>query len=246
MEQQNQDKVSSYLANRILEKVFRRFSVFGDSEFFNNQDFHIAKVLEENYEIIKKEFEEIDKRTNDFAVFHKVSDDQLYISNDDKWRLFFLKSVNVRFENNCDQMPETMKLIDADKNIVSAYLSVLGPNKMLMPHCGPWSGILRIHLALKVPESDGTGCTLVVNGKEYKWQEGKVVVFDDTYEHIAVNMTDEERTVLFMDFMRPLPFPLRWINRICLGTARYLPYFKGYIKRIRDWEKNFYEAVPRG
>ena len=127
MEQQNQDKVSSYLANRILEKVFRRFSVFGDSEFFNNQDFHIAKVLEENYGIIKKEFEEIDKRTNEFAVFHKVSDDQLYISNDDKWRLFFLKSVNVRFENNCDQMPETMKLIDADKNIVSAYLSVLGP-----------------------------------------------------------------------------------------------------------------------
>jgi len=240
MEQQSQDNSKGYFIDALVEKLFRKFSLFGDKEFFNKKDFPIAKLLEDNYETIKKEFDELDKRTKEFAVFHEISDDQLFISDDEKWRLFFLKAVTVRFDKNCEQMPKTMKLLDSDNSVVSVYLSVLGPRKMLMPHRGPWSGIFRVHLGLKIPED---GCTLVVNGKEYKWREGEAVVFDDTYEHIAVNMTEQERTVLFIDFMRPLPFPLKALNWVCLRSARYVPYFRGYMKRIKDWENAFYKAA---
>jgi len=117
---------------------------------------------------------------------------------------------------------------------------VIGPRKMLMPHEGPWCGILRVHLGLDIP-TEGKGCVLVVNKEEYRWEEGRAVVFDDTYEHMAVNMTNRNRVVLFLDYMRPLPAPLSWLNHFVVYAARFMDYFKEPIKRHKEWEKQFYK-----
>ena len=219
--------------------MFRKFSLLGNKVFFDNEDFPITKVLEDKYPIIKGEFEKMQDRLNDFAPFQEISPDQIYISNDDKWKMFFLKAGKVKFERNCQEFPETMKIIDSEKNLVSAYFSVIGPRKMLMPHEGPWCGVLRIHLGLQIP-TEGKGCTLVVNQQEYRWEEGKAVVFDDTYEHIAVNMTDKDRIVLFLDYMRPLPWPLNWLNHFVVYMARFFPYFRIPVQKHKEWEKKFY------
>ena len=73
------------------------------------------------------------------------------------------------------------------------------------------------------------------------WEEGKAVVFDDTYEHMAVNMTNRDRVVLFLDYMRPLPAPLSWLNHLVVYMARFMDYFKEPIKRHKEWEKTFYK-----
>ena len=155
-------------------------------------------------------------------------------------KMFFLKAGKIRFDRNCQEFPETMKIIDAEKNLISAYFSVIGPRKMLMPHEGPWCGVLRVHLGLDIP-TEGKGCVLVVNKQEYRWEEGKAVVFDDTYEHMAVNMTNRNRVVLFLDYMRPLPAPLSWLNHFVVYMARFMDYFKEPIKRHKEWEKQFYK-----
>ena len=175
----------------------------------------------------------------DFPLFQDISPEQKSISNDDKWKMFFLKSNNIRFKRNCEQFPETMKIVDSDKNIVSAYFSILESNKMLTPHEGPWSGVLRMHLGVDIP-NDGKGCTLSVMGEEYQWQDGEVVVFDDTYTHFAINLTDHPRVVLFMDYMRPLPWPLHTLNKFFIFIGRFLPYYKVPLTRHREWEKRFY------
>ena len=90
-------------------------------------------------------------------------------------------------------------------------------------------------------------------GKEYRWKTGKVVIFDDTYEHFAINLTDNIRVVLFMDYLRPLPLPLHWLNKFCINdscrtkrssggvgtdTAKMaflqsnIPHFKCWVRRI--------------
>lgn len=91
---------------------------------------------------------------------------------------------------------------------------------MLVPHEGPWSGVLRMHLGVDIP-TDGEGCTLSVRGEQYQWKDGEVVVFDDTYEHFAINLTDHPRVVLFMDYMRPLPWPLHALNKFCIYIGRF-------------------------
>ena len=181
----------------------------------------------------------ISSRVSEFALFQDISPDQIYISNDDKWKMFFLKTSKIRFEKSCSLFPKTMSIIDSEKNLVSAYFSVIGPKKMLMPHEGPWCGVLRIHMGIDIP-TEGHGCALVVNQKEYKWKEGECVVFDDTYEHFAINTTDRDRVVLFLDYMRPLPPVLNAINHFVVYMARHMRYFKEPIKRLAEWEKQFY------
>jgi beta-hydroxylase len=51
-----------------------------------------------------------------------------------------------------------------------------------------------------------------VDSEVAHWEEGRSVVFDDTYMHEVWNETDEERVVLFVDFTRPLPFPVSVLN----------------------------------
>lgn len=236
---------NDWIIERIMRPVFRRFSKAGNHAYFDKADFPVAQMLESNYELIRQEFDRMKARINEFAPFQDISPDQIHISNDDKWKMFFLMAGKVRFERNCKEFPETMKLIDSDKNLVSAYFSVIGPNKMLMPHEGPWCGVLRMHLGIEIP-TDGKGCILVVDQKEYRWKEGEVVVFDDTYEHFAVNLTDNTRVVLFLDYLRPLPWPLSWVNHLIVYIARFLPYFKIPIKRHKEWEKTFYGAEANG
>ena len=233
-------EVNGWAIEKFFRPIFRSFSKLGDSVFFDKNYFPITNTLESRYWIIRDEFELIRNRVKDFAPFQDISPDQIYISNDDKWKMFFLKAGKIRFEKNCEQFPKTMEILDSDPNIVSAYFSVIGPKKMLMPHEGPWCGILRIHLGIDIP-TEGSGCTLVVNQQEYKWKNGKCVVFDDTYEHFAVNTTDKDRVVLFLDYMRPLPWPLSWINHFVVYMARYMRYFKEPIKRHAEWEKTFYK-----
>ena len=233
-------EVNGWFVEKTFRPIFRKFSKKGNRVFFDNADFPVTAVLEQNYDVIRAEFERMRNRIDEFAPFQTISPDQIYISNDDKWKMFFLKAGKIRFDRNCQEFPETMKIIDADKNLISAYFSVIGPKKMLMPHEGPWCGILRVHLGLDIP-TEGKGCVLVVNEQEYRWEEGKAVVFDDTYEHIAVNMTDRNRVVLFMDYMRPLPRPLNWLNHLIVYLARYMTYFREPIKRHKVWEEEFYK-----
>ena len=235
-------EVNGWFIEKIMRPIFRKFSIAGNKAYFDNSQFPVTDVLQENYPAIKAEFDKISSRIHEFAPFQDISPDQVRISNDDKWKMFFLKAGKIRFDRNCLEFPETMKILDAEKNIVSAYFSVIGPKKMLMPHEGPWCGVLRMHLGIKVP-TDGKGCSLLVNKEEYRWKEGEVVVFDDTYEHFAVNMTDNTRVVLFLDYMRPLPRPLSWINHLVVYMARFLPYFKEPIKRHKKWEETFYGDV---
>ena len=58
------------------------------------------------------------------------------------------------------------------------------------------------HLALIVPD-DGKHSWLTVAGVKIPWEEGKGILFDDTFEHSARNGAREDRVVLIVDIFRP-------------------------------------------
>jgi aspartyl/asparaginyl beta-hydroxylase (cupin superfamily) len=231
-------QISTMWIERLLKKPFHKYCLLGDKKYFDPYVLPVAKELEDNFPAIQAEIKTILTRYNDFAPFQDISPDQTYISNDDKWRMFFFKAAGVNFRRNQSFAPNTFSILNRHKDIVSAYISVLGPRKMLMPHEGPWSGILRMHLGVVVPGNKE--CTLVNGGEEYHWEEGRVVLFDDTYEHIGVNQTDELRAILFLDVMRPLPQPWRFINWAILRLSVLFPYIWVPYFRHKRWEKKFY------
>ena len=96
--------------------------------------------------------------------------------------------------------------------MTSAMISILGPNKHIPPHRGPYKGVLRLLLPIQMP-SDRTNCYIIVDGQRYEWEEGRSFVFDDALYHEVHNATSEIRVALFVDFYRPLLFPLNVINK---------------------------------
>jgi aspartyl/asparaginyl beta-hydroxylase (cupin superfamily) len=77
--------------------------------------------------------------------------------------------------------------------------SALNPHKRITPHTGPMNGIIRAHLGLVVPK----GAYIRVGKDERTWEEGKLLVFDDSFEHEVWNHSDYVRIVLFINFWHP-------------------------------------------
>ena len=105
-----------------------------------------------------------------------------------------------------------------------AGFSRLAPGAHIVPHRGyeGYSGyVLRLHLGLDVP----AGCGIRVGTETKGWQEGKCLVFDDSFEHEAWNRGDRTRTVLLCDFLNPLR------RRPLLLNPKFTPELIGYIEK---------------
>lgn len=95
--------------------------------------------------------------------------------------------------------------------------SVFTPGTHLLPHRGVTNTRCVGHLPLIVPDD----CALSVGGELHHWQEGRVVVFDDTYEHEAWNRSGSTRVVLIFDLWNPhLTLPERQaVQRVVEGIG---------------------------
>jgi beta-hydroxylase len=50
------------------------------------------------------------------------------------------------------------------------------------------------------------------------------------------NDSDCHRVVLFVDFERPLPFPLSMLNRLMIWLVSRSPFVTKAVERFREWE----------
>ena len=73
---------------------------------------------------------------------------------------------------------------------------------MIAPHAGPTNARLRVHLPLVLPPSGGS-CGIRVGGVDRIYEEGKCVVFDDSYLHETWNDGEGERVLLLFDVWHP-------------------------------------------
>ena len=157
-----------------------------------------AQSLIDNFDTIKSELNEVLKDYDNIPEFDKIDEKQHnFINNDNKkWKTYVFKFYDDYNEENCKKCPETAKLLKK-LPLDLAMFSIMEKGKVLIPHRGPWRGLLRLHLGLDVPQ----GATITVDGEKYEWKEKELVLFDDTFEHSVVNPTGR-RVVLFMDLKR--------------------------------------------
>ena len=117
------------------------------------------------------------------------------------WNTFNFFFYGKKYEENCALCPKTTAILESLPRFEKDHImfSALNPHARIPPHVGPMNGILRAHLGLVVPQ----GCYIRVGPDERSWQEGKVMVFDDSFEHEVFNHSDAVRIVLFMNFWHP-------------------------------------------
>ncbi|HUR40731.1 MAG TPA: aspartyl/asparaginyl beta-hydroxylase domain-containing protein [Verrucomicrobiae bacterium] len=121
------------------------------------------------------------------------------------WNAFFFYRHGVRNDENCRRCPKTAALLD-DLPLIrlpgatpEICFSILTPGSHILPHRGDSNLRSVVHLGLVVPES----CALNVAGEARGWEAGRVLAFDDTYEHEAWNRSESVRAVLLMDAWNP-------------------------------------------
>lgn len=187
----------------------------GDTAFFDTADFPWVEEVEALYSSIKSEFELANGNIDLLPAFQEFNDQQQKLSSDDKWKVLVFKFYGENIEESLAHFPATAKLLGHIPGWTTGMFSILKPGKIIPPHDGPYKGVLRYHLGLNIPEN----CAIEVKGEVKSWKEGGSLIFDDTFTHSAWNKSDKDRSVLFVDFIRPLPFPLNILNEWVICTA---------------------------
>ncbi len=226
---------------RSLDGYFGRHSLVGDHTFFDPADFAWIPALEAGFPAIRRELEAVLSYRDDLPNFQDISTDQYQLTDDDRWKTYFFHGYGFTADRNLARCPETARLLQGIPGLTTAMFSILAPQKRIPPHGGPYKGVLRLHLALMVPEP-AEACGIRVGSDVRHWEEGRSLVLDDVHEHEAWNDTDGTRVVLFVDFKRPLRGVPRVVNDTMITLIGWSPFVQDAKARHKAWERRFEAA----
>ena len=224
------------LGERILapiERFIGKRSLVGDATFFEPERFAWVEHIEANWQVIREELEGVLEDREGLANFQDISKDQIEITDDDRWKTFFLYGYGFEAKLGVQMCPRTAALMREIPGMTTAMFSILSPHKHILDHRGPYKGVLRYHLGLIVPGPEGS-CRIRVGNDVRCWNEGKSLIFDDSHPHEVWNDCDSYRVVLFVDFVRPVVFPLSLLNRLIIWTIARTPSIREPMDRVRQ------------
>jgi aspartate beta-hydroxylase len=194
------------------------------------RDFPNARKFQENWQKIRDEA--IQVRLEKMPRFHDLMPEQADISANDglDWRMFILKAYGVGVPENIAKMPTLAAILAECPEVKSATISFLAPRKHIPEHRGPFRGIMRFHLGLRIPkEPSGKPATIMmIDHKEYRISDGDILLWDDTFPHEVLNNADEPRIALLLDVWRPrMPVDMEILSRVIVGVVQVGMKYRG-------------------
>jgi hypothetical protein len=165
-------------------------------EIHDRRRFPWVAALEAAFPVIQREFLELQRGGSGFVTVHRTH------TSTGEWAAAYLWAFGQKVDATCRACPETVRALGAIPGVAqfgTTLYSALAPHTQIAPHHGYSNAKLRCQLPLRVPG----GCKLKVGDQEVEQQEGRCIVFDDSFLHSAWNDSDEARFVLVFDFFHP-------------------------------------------
>lgn len=186
------------------------YPYLAQGQFFEREQFDWVAEIEAATPAIR---EELLALIDEGADFHPYVEDAAnrpnkpfaHLNNNPEWSALYLWRDARPVEENAARCPRTMAalakvpLSDIGSRSPQVLFSRLAPGAYIPPHHGMLNCRLICHLPLVVPP----GCWLRVGNDTRIWEEGKLLIFDDSIEHEAKNPSGELRVVLLFDIWRP-------------------------------------------
>ena len=180
-------------------------------QFYEREQFDWVAGIEEKTDEIRTELTAVMNDDSRFSPYVKSTDAHLGQNNqgledNDKWSALFLWEYGRLVTENAALFPNTFKALEAAPlpDITSqapmALFSKLAAETRIPPHNGLLNTRLICHLPIIVPENCGA---LRVGNEERSWVEGEMLIFDDSIEHEAWNLSKNERVLLLFEVWRP-------------------------------------------
>ena len=178
-------------------------------QFFDTSEFDWVPGVEAAAPAIRAELESLLATREGFRPYIQSDPDKprldanTLLDNAD-WSARFLCENGRLNEDTIARCPATWRALQAvpQPHMTSsptAMFSLLRPGARIAPHTGTHNIRLVCHLPLIVPPD----CHFRVGNEVRQWEEGKLLIFDDTIEHEAWNGSDRDRVVLIFDIWRP-------------------------------------------
>ncbi len=182
--------------------------------FYTLEETPQLKILEDNYALILNELHSLRANAkNNYwnATFPGYVDEK----SKGKWQVFSFQFFGIKHPLNCSLCPKTYAVLQQIPGLISADFSYLPAHTHIKAHKGFTPMVLRAHLGLSIPNK----CGIRLEHETRKWEEGKLLVFDDSFEHEAWNESDEDRFVLMLDIVNPRwEYSAEQINRYKIET----------------------------
>jgi hypothetical protein len=186
------------------------FPYLANRQFFEREEFDWAPALEAATAGIKEELETVLAQGADFQPYVEDDADRPRrefhgLHGDASWTALYLWRDGKPVPENAARFPRAMAALekvpmtDIGAKTPSVLFSKLTPGAHIPPHRGMLNCRMIGHLPLIVPG----GCWLRVGNETRNWEEGKLLIFDDSFEHEAKNDSSETRIVLLFDIWRP-------------------------------------------
>ncbi|XP_056338949.1 aspartyl/asparaginyl beta-hydroxylase isoform X1 [Oenanthe melanoleuca] len=160
----------------------------------------LVKSLEKNWKLIRDEgLAVMDKKRSLFLP----EDENLREKGD--WSQFTLWQQGRKNENACKSVPKTCALLERFPEATGCRrgqikYSIMHPGTHVWPHTGPTNCRLRMHLGLVIPRE---GCRIRCAQENRGWEEGKVLIFDDSFEHEVWQDAESYRLIFIVDVWHP-------------------------------------------
>jgi aspartate beta-hydroxylase len=190
--------------NNIFPSIYQR-SIFNEGNlrakpFWTREETGYEKYfksLEENWPVIK----------NEGLKLLATKGGKLFTAEDENLteKEFILYTRGVRMDKNCLKTPQTCKIIDRIEAAractrCQAKFSLMEAGTHAWPHCAPTNTRLRSHLGLVVANV----ARIRVLNETREWHEGKLLIFDDSFEHEASNNASTTYLlILIVDLWHP-------------------------------------------
>jgi aspartyl/asparaginyl beta-hydroxylase (cupin superfamily) len=181
--------------------------------FYEREEFEWAQDLESETGTIKAELEALlAAQAEQFEPYVAADADRsggtapnAHLAGSTNWSAYHLLKGGQPVEGHAEQFPHTLAALERVPvphiagRAPMALFSLLKAGAHIRPHHGLFNFRLICHLPLIVPP----GCTLRVGNQERSWNEGQLLIFDDSMEHEARNQSDRQRIILLFEIWRP-------------------------------------------
>ena len=228
-------RIGKRLRHRI-SAIIARSSKVGNDPVLDPALFPWIRELEAHWPEIRAEVDRLLTRQEGIPPLADISPDHRRIAPPDKWKSFFLFGYGYSQEENVRRCPKTAEAVAKVPGLNSAFFSILTPGAHIPRHRGVTKAILTAHLGLIVPKRK-QDCRMQVADQLVTWDEGRTIVFDDTYHHEVWNDTEESRVILLIQFRRPTGWLGRKVGDIFLGAVRRSRFVQDARSSLGDWEK---------
>lgn len=178
--------------------------------FYAREEVPDIRVLEEAAPAILAEYAALQAGSAGFTPYVQAGEGQdpqqwRELNNSPAWSAYHLYRDGERLPAGCDACPETARVVESlplpriAGHAPEVFFSVLRPGTHIPPHFGLGNYKLAVHLPLVLPGD----CAIRVGNETRSWEEGKCLIFDDSFQHEAWNRSEQPRAVLIADVWHP-------------------------------------------